>query len=337
MRARVVPILVLVGTLGLLAYQQGLIGRVGAASAAPGVPAGKVRSGALKLGVTTAPLARNWWTPWTSADLSTVSSFETDAHRHAAIVMWYADWAHNPRPLLEQLNLVARRGSVPEITWEPWDASKGLYVAQPAYRLKNITGGRFDRYIWTWARTLAKWKRPVLLRFAQEMDGNWFPWDEYANGNRPGQFVPAWRHVQHIFRLAGATNVKWVWSPAFASWAETFPGRSSVDILATTCQNGNKRVFARGWEGFVKDCGATIARLHALAPRLPIQLAETGSGEAGGNKAAWIRGMFAYLARHPQVKSVIWFNLVKETDWRIESSAAARRAFAAGARAIGAV
>lgn len=137
--------------------------------------------------------------------------------------------------------------------------------------------------------------------------------------------------------MAGATNVKWVWSPAFANSGETFPGKGYVDVLAMTCQNGDKALFARGWESFAKDCGPRIKRLHALAPRLPIQLAETGSAEAGGSKAAWIRGMFTYLAHHPEVKSVIWFNLVKETDWRIESSAAAQRAFAAGARAIGAV
>jgi beta-mannanase len=241
------------------------------------------------------------------------------------------------RPSTAQLNAIAQRSSLPEITWEPWDASKGLYVSQPTYRLSNIIDGRFDGYIWTWARALAKWKHPVLLRFAQEMDGNWFAWDEYANGNHVGQFVLAWRHVHRIFQLAGATNVKWVWSPAFANSAETFPGTGSVDVVATTCQNGDKRLFARGWQSFAEDCGPTIARLHKLAPGLPIQLSETASAEAGGSKAQWISEMFAYLAHHPEVKSVIWFNIVKETDWRIESSPAAQRAFAAGARAIGAV
>jgi hypothetical protein len=36
--------------------------------------------------------------------------------------------------------------------------------------------------------------------------------------------------------------------------------------------------------------------LHALAPKLPIELSEVASAEAGGSKAAWINGMFAYLA-----------------------------------------
>jgi hypothetical protein len=40
--------------------------------------------------------------------------------------------------------------------------------------------------------------------------------------------------------------------------------------------------------------------------------------------------MFAYLAHHPEVKSLVWFNISKQASWPIESSRAAMRAFAAG-------
>lgn len=327
-------------TLGLLGYQQGVFGsseQPALAAAPPRQVAAALRPApstrTLMLGVTTAPLARNWWQPWTQSDLSTVSEFEQQAGKAAAIVMWYADWQHNTRPLVSQLNAIARRGSVPEITWEPWDASRGLYKPQPRYRLTHIIAGKFDSYIWTWAKSLAAWKHPVLLRFAQEMDGNWFPWSGYANGNTPEQVILAWRHVHHIFAAAGATNVKWIWSPAFANSDATFPGTRYVNVLATTCQNGGKRLFARGWQSFEKDCGKTIARLHSMAPRLPVQLAEVASSESGGSKAQWIRQMFTYLSRHHEVTSIVWFNLVKETDWRISSSPSAQRAFKAGAHA----
>jgi Glycosyl hydrolase family 26 len=329
MRTRVTSMLLLVAAAILVACQHGPI-----KTASPRAPLradGKM-STALELGVTTGPLARNWWRPWTATDLKTVDEFEHDAGKPAGIVMWYADWQHNLTPAITQLNEVLRRGSIPEITWEPWDASNGLYRAQPRYRLSNIITGKFDRYIWTWARSLASWHHAVLLRFAQEGDGNWFPWSAYGNGNEPGQFVAAWRHVHRIFALAGADNVMWVWSPAFARSAQTFPGTRDVNIMATTCQNAGKPILARGWQSFQKDCGSAIARLHALAPRLPIQLAEASSAERGGSKAQWIKQMFAYLDHHPDVTSLVWFNLVKGIDWRIESSASAREAFAAGAR-----
>jgi hypothetical protein len=333
MRAAVTSLLVLMTTLALFAYQQGIIDKPSAATAAPvpGKPAmGTV--GTLDLGVTTDPLARDWWEAWKASDLSTVNAFEREANKHAAIVMWYADWQHNARPNMFQLNAVAHRGSTPEITWEPWDASKGLYKSQPHYRLSNIIDGKFDSYIRKWARTLAAWKHPVLLRFAQEMDGNWFPWDDHANGNRPGQFVQAWAHVHRIFDLAGATNVQWVWSPAFARSSAQFPGTAYVDVMATTCQNGGRPLFARGWRSFAQGCGQTIDRLHARDPDLPIQLAETATAETGGSKSTWIRDMWAYLRARPYVTSMIWFNLVKETNWRIDSSPSAERSFAAGAR-----
>jgi hypothetical protein len=333
MRTKLTSLLVLVATLALFAYQQDIIETPSPATAEP-VP-GKTAmgvAGKLDLGVTTDPLARDWWKAWKTTDLSTVNAFERQAGKHAAIVMWYADWQHNKLPSTSQLNAIAQRGSTPEITWEPWDASKGLYKSQPRYRLKNIIDGKFDPYIRDWARALAAWKHPVLLRFAQEMDGNWFPWDDYANGNRAGQFVQAWRHVHHIFARAGATNVKWVWSPAFARSSAQFPGAAYVDVMATTCQNGGKPLFARGWKSFAQGCGQAIDRLHALEPGLPIQLAETATSEHGGSKARWIRDMWAYLAKRPYVTSMIWFNLVKETNWRIDSSPASERAFAAGAR-----
>jgi hypothetical protein len=42
--------------------------------------------------------------------------------------------------------------------------------------------------------------------------------------------------------------------------------------------------------------------------------------------------MWSFLAARPYVTSMVWFNLVKETNWRIDSSQSAQRAFAAGAR-----
>jgi Glycosyl hydrolase family 26 len=331
MRTKLTSLLLLVATVTLFAYQQGIMGSPATAAPVPGKPA-LGTAGKLDLGVTTDSLARDWWNAWRSSDLSTVNAFERKAGKHAAIVMWYADWQHTKLPSTSQLNAIAQRGSTPEITWEPWDASQGLYKSQPRYRLANIIDGKFDSYVRGWARALAAWKHPVLLRFAQEMDGNWFPWDDYANGNHVGQFMEAWWHVHDIFVRAGATNVKWVWSPAFARSGAQFPGTAYVDVMATTCQNGGRPLFARGWKSFAHGCGQAIDRLHALEPGLPIQLAETATSERGGSKARWIRDMWAYLAARPYVTSMIWFDLVKETNWRIDSSPSAERAFAAGAR-----
>ena len=293
----------------------------------PAWPTPAPKGATVDVGATTLPLASQALRPWKPSDLQTVNRFEQAAHKHASIVMWYSDWQQGPPPL-EQLRAVAQRGSTPEITWEPWDSTKALYVSQPRYQLRNIVNGKFDSYIRAWAAELAAWGKPVRLRFAQEMNGNWYPWSETANGNHAGQFVRAWRHVHDLFAAAGATNVKWVWSPVSGAPREYFPGNRYVNVVGLTCLNGGTTAFHRGWRSFASICGNSIRELHALAPNLPIEISEVASAEAGGNKAAWIKGMFAYLGQHPEVKAVVWFNLRKQANWPIESSGAAARAFA---------
>ncbi|HWF72948.1 MAG TPA: glycosyl hydrolase [Solirubrobacteraceae bacterium] len=331
-RAAAAPVLLFILLAAFVAQQHGLILHSANNAPAP-YPVTPVAAHAVELGVTTAPLAQNSWRPWQPGDLSSVNAFEEAAHAHAGIVMWYADWQH-ARLRTSQLDAVARRGSIPEITWEPWDSTKALYTPQPRYALRNIIAGRFDPYIRAWARGLAAYGRPVLLRFAQEMNGNWYPWGRTANGNLPGEFVQMWRHVHRIFTRAGARNVQWVWSPVFHAPRAYFPGADEVNVLGLTCLNEGS--LGRGWRSFGAICGPSIAQLHALDPRAPIQSSETGSSELGGSKARWIAGMFSYLADHPQVTSMVWFNLRKQgVDWRIQSSRAAERQFARSVRLAG--
>ena len=191
--------------------------------------------------------------------------------------------------------------------------------------------GDFDAYIARWARQVAAYGGPVRLRFAQEMNGRWFPWAERANGNRRGEFVRAWRHVHAIFARAGAPQRPLGVVP-----------RGRVDpALAVPGPHAGRRPRAgrvQRRHGRLPAPVAVVPRglrpVAGLPPRRsarrkPIELSEVGSTEQGGSKAAWIHGMFRELRRRPEVRSVVWFNVRKEADWRIESSRSAQRAFAA--------
>jgi cellulose synthase/poly-beta-1,6-N-acetylglucosamine synthase-like glycosyltransferase len=299
----------------------------------PAQPAAVAPGASVDVGVTTAPLAANGSEPWTRRDLWTVNAFEQAIHKHASVVMWYADWQHSAAPSLAQLRMVERRGSIPEITWEPWDSTKPLGASQPRYSLRNIADGKFDSYIRTWAQALAAYGGELRLRFAQEMNGNWYPWGRGTNGNTPAEFVKAWRHVHDIFTAARATNVQWVWSPVSGAPRQYFPGLRYVNRVGVTCLNGGTAAFSDGWRSFVSVCGNSVRELHTMAPQLPIDLSEVATSEFGGNKAAWITGMFTFLAHHPEVKSLIWFDLDKQTNWPVQSSRAAERAFREGVQA----
>jgi beta-mannanase len=314
---------------GLLALQ--LTRPWSAAAARPWPPPSSRQPPRVDLGVTTRALARDSALPWQPGDLQQVNAFEQDARRHADIVMWFADWAHVANFDPRQAAAVAARGSVPEISWEPWDSSLPLGAAQPAFRLTAIIRGAHDRYIERWAREIAAYRRPVLLRFAQEMNGRWYPWSEAANGNRRGEFVRAWRHVHAIFVRAGASNARWVWAPVDGQVrAGQYPGPRLVDVVGLSGFVAGERVFRSPWRPFATTFGPSLDALHALAPGKPVSLAEVAADQIGGDKAAWIAGMFREIQRRPYIRSIVWFNVRKEADWRIESSRGAERAFAAG-------
>jgi hypothetical protein len=213
----------------------------------------------------------------------------------------------------------------------------GLRHPQPAYTLASIITGQHDSYIRAWAQALRSYGQPVLLRFAQEMNGSWYPWSEGVNGNTRGQFVAAWRHVHDVFSAEQVTNVKWVWSPVarfgLGINLSEYPGDAYVDVLGLSGFNGGTALPWTGWRSFSSLFDGALASLTRINPGKPIQISEVGSAEAGGDKAAWIQNMFSDVRAHPQVKSLVWFDLRKQTDWRISSSANAGGAFALAANA----
>ena len=95
--------------------------------------------------------------------------------------------------------------------------------------------GHHDAYIREFAEAAKAWGHPFFLRFNWEMNGNWFPWSEGVNGNQPGEYVAAWRHVHDIFTQVGATNATWVWCPnvdpasKLHDLASLYPGDAYVD------------------------------------------------------------------------------------------------------------
>jgi len=267
-----------------------------------------------------------------SGALAELDEFERAAGGRAGLSMWFEGWAHQGFRA-ELPEALAGRGVLPMITWEPWDYLDG--TDQPGYALARIAGGAHDAYVRRWAEGARRYGRPLLLRFAHEMNGDWYPWAEAANGNRPGEYVAAWRRVRDAFRTAGADNVAWVWCPNVAypgatPLRELYPGDADVDWAGVDGYNGGTALPWGGWRSAEELFAPSLRELAAVAPGKPLLIGETGSAEAGGSKAAWVRGFFAMLERHPEVGAFVWFDHHKEADWRITSSEAARRAFAAG-------
>lgn len=273
--------------------------------------------------------------PGQPSSLANLEAFEHDVHKPASIVMWYQGWGVSDSSRYFQpswMDNVRNHGSIPMVTWEPWNYTQG--INQPDYSLQNIISGRFDGYITQWAVASKAWGHAYFLRFAEEMNGNWFSWSEQVNGNRPTQYIQAWQHVHNIFTSVGATNVTWVWSPnvmysGSTPLSELYPGSAYVDWIGMDGYNWST-VAGHHWQSFSQVFQQTYLTILSMSLGKPLMVAETASAQVGGNKAAWITDAFTVqIPRYfPAIKAVIWFDENKETDWRVESSASAQQAFA---------
>ncbi|MFE7188641.1 glycoside hydrolase family 26 protein [Kitasatospora sp. NPDC057541] len=235
---------------------------------------------------------------------------------------------------------VAERGIMPMVAWEPWDFHKESKVdklrgEQPDYALSRIIGGEFDAYIERWAEGVKNLGYPIALRFAHEMNGYWYPWAEQANGNRRGQYVQAWKHVHDLFRQAGADKVLWVWSPNIDYENATpldslYPGDDYVDWIGLSGYYGT--VGLEKYASFDEIFEPTLRKLRAFSQK-PVVITETAATDSSGQKARWITEMFTQLPQHPDIIGLIWYEAVKEVDWRVTASAASAAAYAAGVSA----
>jgi hypothetical protein len=245
--------------------------------------------------------------------------------REPVIVSSYRQWPQRPFPRRE-LTAVWNRGAVPMVTWEPW-----TYTGRP-FPLRRIAAGDYDGYVRSAARAAAAWGHPILLRFAHEMNGTWYPWSRGRGGNTPRVYKAAWRHVVRIFRAEGAGNVSWVWAPNVNNggrfpFARFYPGDRWVDWVGLDGFNWGKN---GEWDSFTEIFATSYNALAHLTSR-PIIITETASNQHGGDKAAWVTSALRReIPRFSRIRAVVWFSEgFNGVDARVNSSSASLRAFRA--------
>ena len=83
------------------------------------------------------------------------------------------------------------------IWWTPYDPAD---PSSPRYaRHANIIAGKHDDYIRSFAVAAKAFRTPVILRFAHEANGRYFPWSATHFDNTAASYVAAWRHIHRIF------------------------------------------------------------------------------------------------------------------------------------------
>jgi len=282
-------------------------------------PANGIASGVF---IESAPLGKPGMTAW--------DSWTKQVGKRTAYIMWYTDWSATFQGYA--ITNAYSRGSIPVITWEMKNRSRAISYS-------DVLSGKWNKYIDTWASSVKADGREMFLRFGHEMNGDWYGWGGAANGGNAQatqQFVAMWKYVHDRFAAKGITNVTWVWcanheSVPNATWNQPenyYPGDAYVDWICADGYNWGTSQTWSSWRSFDEVFGPVYSRLTAVAPSKPFMIGEFASTELGGDKAAWIQDAANRIpSQYPQIKAFIWFNMNKETDWRVESSTNSLNAF----------
>lgn len=271
-----------------------------------------------------------------------IDQFNTDAAKPLAVVNLFSSFGQDWGGLAIQASNIVSRKATPLITWMPSISSR-----PDANLLGEISSGQWDGYIDGWINSLKLWqasypadqKPTVLLRFAHEFNGNWYPWS-----NDPDGLKTAWRYLHNRFAQAGVTGVEWVWCANNVSVdnyndiTRYYPGNDVVNWTALDGYNWGSNYSFTQWKGFAEVFSSPYTTLVTNYPDKPVLLAEVASAEpqdlpnadygmtgndsdAGQSKAVWVQDMYTrILAEYPAIRAVTWFNTNKELSWALNGA-----------------
>jgi hypothetical protein len=254
-------------------------------------------------------------------DINAVRALEQELDHPLDIVQWFTDFDHPWEANV--VTTASSNGRIPMITWQP-----------TGHPLDDIISGKEDAYLKRWAQGAKAYGKPIYIRLMPEMNGFWVPWS-----GDPEKFKTSWKHIVDLFRREGATNVKWIFAPNCVDEADAaerdriedyrmekyYPGANYVDVFGISGFNWGDVPKVHIWRTYEEIFRDAYDRLSSLGPH-DFWMVEIASAEQGGNKADWVRDMFASRA-FPNVTAIVWFNEDKEQQWHVDSSPASLEAF----------
>jgi len=269
--------------------------------------------------------------------LEGIEGFESLVGKQQAIIASSSYWGEQSFPT-KNLELIWRHGSVPLVFWSPWDRPYDEDQGPDKFSLTNIAAGKWDRYIDQWADAARAFGHPMMVSFANEMNGEWFPWSgmfygvdkQIPNTNPPKYVAPetfkaAYRRVVDRVRARGAANVIWVFHtmnysmpqsmgstyPAAQEWNKTaqyYPGSKYVDWLGMSVYG--QQYLEDNWSSFEPLLDWPYTEITEIDPTKPVMLAEWGIGEFPqfGSKSGFITEAFEVMKRYPMLKAAVFWN-----------------------------
>jgi hypothetical protein len=262
-----------------------------------------------------------------SLDLNTLDCLDAKAGRKHGIVAEFFPWQYNGAEIsfpTAKVNKILCYGATPLIHWEPWDPINSVGID-----LEKIAAGNYDAFLTRWASELKKVGSTVMVRWGQEMNGDWYPW-----GGNPTAYIAAWRHIHDLFAAQGATNVSWVWSINSDSqtvgndYHDYYPGADYVDWVGVRGYNHGSLAWwspPPGCRSFQDIFSAVLIDLSTY--NKPLMISEFASAcNNNCDKASWILDAYQSMQTYPLLQAVVWSNFVRyedpnhsiQSDWRFD-------------------
>ncbi|MFD0262907.1 glycoside hydrolase family 26 protein [Kitasatospora indigofera] len=243
--------------------------------------------------------------------MAAVDEFTAKAGKKPNMIEFYSGWGD------EYDSKGARNawdsGALPYIAWEPFTVS-----------LADIAAGKSDDYVKRYAAGIRNANVPVAISFAHEFNGGWYEWGtKHATA---ADFVAAYQHLHDVFAQLGVGQVIWVWSPnsinpmPAVALKPYYPGDTYVDWVGIVAYYTHLEAGT-----FDTLYTPTLTQIRTFTQK-PWLIAETGS-EPGARKPADIANLAANVIKRPDCLGFIWFNINKETNWRIDSDPQALSSF----------
>ena len=187
-------------------------------------------------------------------------------------------------------------------------------LADGSSQVYDILDGQYDTFLRDYAKAVAKFSHPVLMRLCNEMNGDWCPYSAAQYSMDASLYRAFYSYVVGFFRDAGADNVLWVWNPNERSFpdfkwnhmAMYYPDEG-CDLYGITGYNNGTYYKGEVWRSFSEIYDPIFADAEKRCD-CPMLITEFSCSDFGGDKAAWIRDMFTHLSDCPMLRAAVWWN-----------------------------
>ncbi len=244
-------------------------------------------------------------------DMTQIKATESRVEGKFKFLVYYTNINSNIEKLQTVLANAAAEERTVELTLQTVANSDGK-----GNMLMDALDGKYDDFLNQYAKAVAASGKPMLFRLCNEMNGDWCMYSAYHTSKDTSLYVEFYKYVYSVFEKNGALkNTIWVWNPnersyPYYDWNHAlcyYPGDEYVDIVGLTGYNTGTYHQAENWRSFATIYDNFYYQYCSWFSQ-PFMITEFACSSYGGDKAQWVRDMFAKINDYSRIKVAIWWD-----------------------------